>query len=274
MEQSVKLFKLMNNFVKIFMLAFILSSCVSHEELITFHGVDFSNLPGNIANENELIIQPEDLLRITVHSYNLEAAKPFNFEQEGRNLNNQLLQAGNTNGNTLELFMGYLVDDDGYIDLPVIGSVLVQGMTITQAKEKLLELIKPLLADAVINMRLLNFKITVLGEVNAPGTIRLTNKRLTLLEAIGMAGDFSQYANRKNILLIREKFGERNYIRLNLQSNDIFSSPYFYLEQNDVIYIEPIRARIATVSDPAQRAISYSSAALSLITLIVALFTR
>ena len=180
----------------------------------------------------------------------------------------------NQQGNNLELFTGYFVDEDGYIDFPVIGPVKVESLTISEAKSKLLGLIKPYLADAVINMRLLNFKITILGEVIQPGTVRLTNKRVTLLEAIGMAGDFSPYANRTNVLLIREQFGKREYIRFNLQSKEIFTSPYFYLQQNDVVYIEPIRARVATVSDPAQRAISYGSAALSFVTLMIALFSR
>lgn len=226
--------------------------------------------PETILNALELKIQPEDLLRITVHSFDPLAAAPFNIEAEGQNMQigNQIGQAG---GNSMELFMGYFVDQEGFIDFPVLGRIEVAGLTLDQAKFKIYELLQPYLRDAVVNMRFLNFKITVLGEVNAPGAVRLTNKRVTLLEAIGMAGDLSNYASRTNVLVIREKEGSRQYARLDLQSAEIFTSPYFYLQQNDVVYVEPIRARVATVADPAQRIISYASAGLSIITLIIAL---
>lgn len=248
-----------------------LSSCVSHKELINFNEAQLPyGSPETILNALELKIQPEDLLRITVHSFDPLAAAPFNIEPEGQNLQigNQIGQAG---GNSLELFMGYFVDQEGFIDFPVLGRIEVAGLTLDQAKFKIYELLQPYLRDAVVNMRFLNFKITVLGEVNAPGAVRLTNKRVTLLEAIGMAGDLSNYANRTNVLVIREKEGSRQYARLDLQSAEIFTSPYFYLQQNDVVYVEPIRARVATVADPAQRIISYASAGLSIITLIIAL---
>lgn len=231
-----------------------------------------NNSPETILNALELKIQPEDLLRITVHSFDPLAAAPFNIEnQEQGGMNMNQMTQGQGGANNLELFMGYFVDKDGYIDFPVLGRIEVAGLTLEQAKFNLYNLIEPYLKDGVINMRFLNFKVTVLGEVNAPGTIRLTNKRVTLLEAIGMAGDLSDYANRTNVLIMREKEGSREYARLNLQSAEIFSSPYFYLQQNDVVYVEPIKARVATVADPAQRIISYASAGLSIITLIIAL---
>jgi polysaccharide export outer membrane protein len=127
------------------------------------------------------------------------------------------------------------------------------------------------LQDPVVNMRFLNFKVTVLGEVNRPGTLRLTNKRVTILEAIGMANDLTPYANRTNVLVIRENEGRREYARLNLQDDNIFTSKYFYLMQNDVIYVEPLPARTATTADLFQRIISYTSGALSLVTLILTL---
>jgi len=253
----------------------ILSSCVSHQELINFNEAQLeANSPEQILNALELKIQAEDLLRITVHSYDPIAAAPFNIETPGQttgmNQMNQINQ-GQGDPNNLELFMGYFVDQEGFIDFPTLGRIEVAGQTLDETKFKLYDLIKPYIKDAVINIRFLNFKVTVLGEVNSPGTIRLTNKRVTLLEAIGMANDLSDYANRTNVLIMREAEGSRQYARLNLQSADIFTSPYFYLQQNDVIYIEPIRARVATVADPAQRIISYATAGLSIITLIIAL---
>lgn len=214
-----------------------------------------------------LTIQPEDLLRITVHSFDPLAAQAFNIEPQGQQNMNQQLQAPGS----LELFMGYFVDREGYIDFPVLGRVQVAGLTIEEVKLQLADMIKPYLNDAVVNMRFLNFKVTILGEVNAPGTLRLTNKRVTLLEAIGMAGDLTPYSNRNNVLIIREEGGKRTYVRMDLQSQEIFTSPFFYLQQNDVIYVEPLQVRVATVADPAQRIISYSSGVISIITLIIAL---
>ena len=248
------------------------SSCVSHQELINFNDAQLNfDSPENILNAIELKIQPEDLLRITVHSYDPIAAAPFNIEQEGQGGMNMNQMQGQGGSNSMELFMGYFVDKEGFIDFPTLGRVEVSGLTLDQAKFKIYNLIQPYLKDAVVNIRFLNFKVTILGEVNGPGTRRLTNKRVTLLEALGMAGDLTDYANRTNILIIREKEDSREYARLNLQNADIFTSPYFYLQQNDVIYVEPHQARVATVADPVQRFISYTTAGLSIITLIIAL---
>jgi len=246
-----------------------LSSCVSHQELINFNEANLpENKPETILNAMNIRIQPEDLLRITVHSLDPLAAAPFNMEQEGQN---RQMGGGGQGNQQLELFMGYFVDQDGFIDFPVLGRIPVEGRTLEEAKLDILDRLTTYLKDPVVNIRYLNFKVTILGEVNLPGTLRLTNKRVTILEAIGMAGDLTDYAHRNNILVIREKDGIRTYERLDLQSDEIFTSPYFYLQQNDVIYIEPLKARVATVADPAQRIISYSTAALSLITLVIAL---
>ena len=252
----------------IFILA---SSCVTHKELVNFQEANFTlEQAEDILNAIELRVQPEDLLRITVSSFDKKAAEPFNLDESG---STDLLrvQGGNAGGGGLELFTGYLVDQDGGIDFPVLGRVNIGDLTIEEAKTKLLGLLKPYLKDAVINMRFLNFKVTVIGEVNRPGAIQVTNKRITILETIGKAGDLTSYANRTNILVIREQSGQREVARLDLTKKDIFTSPFFYLKQNDVVYVEPIKARVATVADPAQRFISYSSGVLSIITLIIAL---
>lgn len=247
----------------------LLNSCVSHQELVNFNEADFpQTAPEDIINAMNLVIQPEDLLRITVHSFSLEAAAPFNLEPQGQQ---QRQLGGNQGTQQLELFMGYFVDQNGMIDFPVLGQIFVAGKTLEEAKQEILDSLQPYLKDPVVNIRYLNFKITVLGEVNAPGTVRLTNKRVTLLEAIGMAGDLTSYANRSNVLVIREENGSRSYQRLNLRKEDVFASPYFYLQQNDVVYIEPIRARVATVADPAFRIVQYATAALSLTSLIIAI---
>jgi polysaccharide export outer membrane protein len=253
--------------------AFSSTSCVQHKELINFNDANLpENSPEAIVNSVNLTIQPEDLLRIDVTSIDETAAAPFNLDHGMTRMGgNQNMQQGQGGSNNLELFMGYFVDQDGFIDFPVLGRIEVKGLTLEEAKKKIYDQLDPFLRDPVVNMRYLNFKVTVMGEVNLPGTIRLTNKRVTVLEALGMAGDLTDYANRKNVLVIREEEGKRSFARLDLQKEKIFSSPYFYLQQNDVIYVEPIQVKIATVADPAQRILGYSSAGLSLIALIITL---
>lgn len=249
----------------------LFSGCVRHKELVNFNEAEISGTQV-ISADWDLTIQPEDLLRITVHSFDPIAAQPFNLENI-QQPNNQLMQqqASNGSGNQMELFTGYFVDLDGMIDFPVIGRVGVGGLTMDQAKDTLYTLIKPYLKDATINIRVLNFKVTVLGEVNSPGTLRLTNKRLTLLEALGMAGDLSPYANRERILVIREKGEQREMAYINLRSSEIFTSPFFYLQQNDVIYVEPGKSKVAVVQDPVFRWIGIGSAGISLIALIASI---
>ena len=258
-------------------LSLSLASCVRYQELVNFNDTDLvAQSPEQILNAVDLEIQPEDLLRIDVTSIDPVAAAPFNPDQGQGNNQNRMMQGGGQGqgGNQLELFMGYFVDRSGNVDFPVLGQVAVAGLTLDQAKYKLIGMLDAYLVDPVVNIRFLNFKVTVLGEVNAPGVVRLTNKRVTLLEALGYAGDLTRYANRKSVLVTREAEGIRTYARLNLQSDEIFTSPYFYLQQNDVIYVEPIQASVATVADPATRIFAYTSGILSLASIIIALTSR
>ena len=221
-----------------------------------------------------LKIETDDLLRINIHSSNTDAAAPFQMEVQQGNMQQLLQQGGGqaTANYPLELFNGYLVDRSGDINLPVIGKLKAAGMTIEQLEDSVTARLTPYLKDVVVNVRFFNLKVTILGEVNNPGIIRMSNQRMNLLEAIGNAGDFTSYANRTNVLLIREENGERMYHRLNFQSAEVFSSPYFYLKQNDVIYVEPIKAKVATVADPFQRGLSYGTAFFSVVTFLVAIF--
>jgi len=249
-------------FVSVLML---LSSCVSHKDLVNFREV---NLPlgraERIANAHELRIQPNDLLRVQVESIDPNASAPFNQAAAGQNM-------GQSNLQNLQLFMGYLVDQDGYIDLPIIGRVEARGQTIESLQFLIRGKLKVFLKDPVVNVRFLNFKVTMLGEVNRPGQLALTNSRMTLLEAIGAAGDMTDYADRSNVMLIREQDGTRSYQRIDLSTDEVFESPYYYLQQNDVIYIEPLKARTATVADRGQRVVSYGTAVLSVVALIFTL---
>jgi polysaccharide export outer membrane protein len=226
-----------------------------------------------IANLSDLRLQPDDLLSITVSSNNPDASRPFNPSGDANSMAT-MAQAMQGAMNVAEMTTGYFVDADGFIDFPNIGKLYVNKKTLTETKAILLDKLKTFIKDPVVNIRFLNLKITVMGEVLRPGTIRLTNKRLTIFEAIGMAGDLTPYSNRRNILLIREKNGKRTLARLNLQSSNIFRSPYYYLQQNDVVIVEPTKNRTNTVADPASRTIPYITAGISVIALILTLIPR
>ncbi len=255
------------------------SSCVQHRQLLAFQEGFEAGGAAAIANKVTIRIQPDDILHITVNTLEDEAAQPYNLSGgvAGRN---QGGGGGNTGGGNVGnnanflLLSGYLVDSLGYIDFPGLGRVEVGGLTLEEARNRLAERLSTFLVDPAINVRFLNFRYTIMGEVNAPGTVTTFNKRTTILEAIGSAGDLTPYANRTNVLVIREQNGRRSHARLNLQDDSIFASPYFYLTQNDVIYVEPTQARIATVADPVTRFITYGSAFLSVITLALTIFSR
>jgi len=144
-------------------------------------------------------------------------------------------------------------------------------MTLVEAHAHVMGLLEPYLENPGLDIRFLNLKVTLFGEIARPGMLRLSNPRTTVLEAISAAGDLTPFANRRNVLLIREVDGQRQYYHLNLARNELFASPAFYLQQNDLIYIEPLPIKIAAAPDLIGRIISYTTAALSVLTLIIAL---
>jgi polysaccharide biosynthesis/export protein len=251
-----------------------LSSCVSHKELLYLSDVPFdANSSDSITNLNQtdLRIQPDDMLAITVSSYNIEASKPFNLEPT---VTQNMTAMGGAATAGAESMTGYFVDQEGFIDFPILGRLDVRQKTLNETKFLLYEKLKIYLKDPVVNIRFLNLKISVLGEVARPGTIRLTNKRVTIFEAIGLAGDMTPYSNRTNVLLIREQNGRRFIKRINLQSSKVFTSPYYYLQQNDVVVVDPNKTKANTVADPASKWVTYVSAGVSILTVFAILFRQ
>jgi polysaccharide biosynthesis/export protein len=218
-----------------------------------------------ITNQLDLKVQHDDLLAITVASYNAEASRPFNAEVATAQAMATVSQ-GTTN--TAEMFMGYFIDNEGFIDFPVLGRVFVYNKTLTEIKQIFTDKLKVFLKDPVVNIRFLNLKVSILGEVNRPGMLRLTNKRLTIFEAIGMAGDLTPYANRNHAVVIREKNGKREIANINLQSSSIFSSPYYYLQQNDVLYFKPTKYKANTIADQTTKIVQFSTIGVTLATLL------
>ncbi|NEM97746.1 polysaccharide export protein [Pontibacter sp. BT327] len=191
------------------------------------------------ANSLDPVIQKNDLLSISISSLNPEASLVFNMP------NLTATQAPTVAGNVTQA-SGYLVDQDGNIQFPFLGNVKAAGLTKKEFKNYITtELVRrKLLLDPIVNVRYLNYKVSVLGEVAHPSVLTIPNEKVTLLEALGLAGDMTIYAKRDNVMLIREEDGKKVIRRIDLTSDVLFTSPYYYLRSNDIIYVEPNKSKI------------------------------
>jgi polysaccharide export outer membrane protein len=167
-------------------------------------------------------------------------------------------------------FLGYLVSQEGTIKFPVLGTLPAAGLTKRQFEEDIARNLteKKLLTDAIVSVRYLNFRVTVLGEVNKPTTLNVVNEKISILEAVGLSGDLTIYAKRDNVLLIREENNKKIIKRIDLNSSQILSSPYYYLKTNDVIYVEPNKSKIAA-TNRTQQLLPIILSSLSLVAVIV-----
>ncbi len=184
-------------------------------------------------------IKPDDELFITISSSVPIATAIYNLPLSNPATRDEIV------GYTSPRQQTYIVNSQGDITMPTIGTIHVAGMTTEQLQKKLTEIVSKDVSDAVVRVDLVNFQIVVSGEVSRPGTFRVNRNRVSILDALGMAGDLTPYGERSNILLIREEDGKRIYRHLNLNSSDILTSPYFYLKQNDYIYVEPNNIRMS-----------------------------
>ena len=252
-------------FIIILSALLLLSGCVKHTQLLYFRNQsEFVPLQNHdINNTVRIKIQTDDVLFILVRALDQETAEPFNLFG-GANM--QMMNMGGQNPS----LQGYLVDPNGNIEIPVIGTLSVAGLTIEETKALIADKLKPYLTDPTIMIRFMNFRFTVLGEVGAPRTINVPGERMTILEAIGQAGDLTPYSNREKIMVIREQNGKREFGYVDIHSPDIFQSPYFYLQQNDIVYVEPIKEATAVVRDPIAETLPIISGILSIAALIIA----
>ena len=215
-------------------------------------------------------IQPGDLLDIYVSSMSATASAPFNLGNVPTTPTDAGAATAVTTGATPQ--RGYLVDQDGNIDYPYLGRIRVAGSGTTALRDTLEARLQLYLTQPSVNVRFLNYKITILGEVARPANYSITSERVTVMDALGMAGDLTIYGRRENILVIREVNGHREFARLNLSSSDVFQSPYYFLKQNDIVYVEPGRAKIASSDDRLTRNISIVSAVLALTLSVIYIF--
>lgn len=221
------------------------TSCISNKKMIYLQGATQQYaLPQEIMDYTELQVQPDDQLAISVASKDVELLARFN--------NNTLIGGGNnsqTGTNSVNVSSGvsyFRVNKDGNIEFPIFGTIHVGGMTTgeisTMIQKRMID--EGYINDAVVNTKIMSFKVTVMGDVKNPGTQTYQGERLTILEALGKAGDLTNSAYRNNVLVIREENGQRKAYEVNLLDNQaVFNSPAYYLQQNDVIYVQPNKSQ-------------------------------
>ncbi|PQJ77778.1 polysaccharide biosynthesis/export family protein [Polaribacter porphyrae] len=247
----------------VFLIIFFVS-CVSKKEVIYFQNDEIEQ--SKVSNSYKTIIKPDDVLQITITALDIEAVRPFNL-------------AAVTYSTTSNSAIGvaqqqtYLVDNKGEIDFPVIGKIKIGGLTREETIELLRNKLSPdYIKDPNINIRIANYKISVIGDVRRPGSYSIPNERITILDALALAGDVNISGQRSNIMIIREEDGRKTQYRVDLRSNKLLTSPVYYLQQNDVMYVEPNYASIQSASSNSNTTLFISITGL-LIT-IVSLLTR
>ncbi len=233
----------------IIMLATLGMGACSTQQKSVYFSENSQNNPGVFTQKmdrvKDLTIQPDDILAIkvtTISSMSMSEKSPVNIFNEGGT--SYTISETTANGNSGGMQTnGYLVDANGNIDFPVVGKFSVGGKTLRQVKDGLSMKLKDYVKDPIVEARIINYKVTVLGEVGRPGTITAPNHRISVVDAVAAAGDVLLTGRKDNVLIVRETDGVREFARLNLNSTNIFSSPYYYLKQNDIVYVEAARLR-------------------------------
>ena len=256
--------------ISIFLVMLLLSlfSCSSQQKIAYLQDVygDTKQSPEELYDAR---IKPKDLLTITVNTFDKEASLPFNLVYPTGSANV-------VNGTSSETaIQKYLVDNEGYIDFPVLGKIKVADLTKNEVESSIKEKLKPYLKETpVVIVRMVNYKISVIGEVNRPNTYTITNEKVNVLEALALAGDLTIYGKRDNVKLMRESSdGKRVVITLDLTDKNLINSPYFYLQQNDVLYVEPNKTKMrnSRYSALTGQVLSGVSVLVSVVSLVVTL---
>ena len=260
------------SFSAILLLLALCASCVSPQKLAYFQKKPTEADTLKTAARYVSSVQPGDVLSIQVNSLNVEASSFFNpYTPVVGGGTVQQASAANSVTTPLPYTTGYLVAADGTIDFPMLGKIQVAGLTNAQIGDRLRGPLKEYLKEPTINVRNLNFRISVMGEVTRPSLFNIPNEQITVLEALSLAGDVTIYGRRDNVMIIREEGKDKTFHRLDLTQRDLFRSPYFYLHPNDVIYVEPGKTRIAT-ADRTNQLLPIIISALSFLAIIASRF--
>lgn len=251
----------------------LFTACSSNKK-ITY----FKNVPDSLyhamsmqhAPYTDPRIQPNDILQINIQTIDTKTSSEL---QGAPSPGLPGVSAANSSmGASAPVITGFLVDKDGNVAIPLVGKIKIGGLSTAEARDLITQKVSVYYKEPVVNVRFANFSITVLGEVTRPGTYIISNEKVSLLDAIGIAGDLTIYGKRNNVMLIREENNNKTFVRFNLNSNEIFNSPYYYLKQGDVVYVEPNKARtkLGTTDPTRDRILTIGITALSL---LVAIFS-
>lgn len=248
----------------ILIVGLFLGSCSSSEKFALLQNV--SQNKSEKTADFQAVLQPDDLLMIIISTDNPLVSQPYNLSTV--NVASVVSEIGVVQQRQLN----YQIDQEGNIQMPNLGTVKAAGKTRNELVEDIKKLLVGKITNPVITVRILNYKISVQGEVNKPGTFPINSERVTLLEALSMAGDLTIYGKRDNILVIREENGVKSFQKVDITKGDFVNSPYYYLSQNDVIYVEPNKTRVnSSVIGPN---VTVGLTAISLLITILAITTR
>jgi len=249
----------------ILILIVLLGSCASRQDIIYFQDEMITNATDNKNKDFELLFKTDDLLTINVAALDPDVVRPFN------------LAAVSTSRSVIDArgtltMQTYLIDADGNIEFPVLGTIKIGGLSRSEANLFLKQKLSEYIVDPIVNIRLANFTITVLGEVNRPGTYTIQDEKISLTEVLGTAGDLTIFGNRKSVFLIRELKGEKRFTKFDLTSINVVNHPNYYMIQNDVIYVEPNNARVRSAAFTENNRVII--AAIGTLVTIMAILTR
>lgn len=256
----------MKNILKLSMLLLIVCSCASKKDIVYLQDIIVSDKNKTINVDYKMpVFKIDDRLIINISSTNAEAARPFNLFIIPQN-------SGGVSASGQVQQQSYLIDVNGEIDFPELGKISVLGKNRIELEDELEEYLKPFLPDVKANVRMVGFRVSVLGEVNRPGEFSFNRDKVSILQALGLAGDLTIYGTRHDIKLIRNEEHQIKYYNIDLTKSDFISSPQYFLQQNDVIYVAPNKARVnASVSSPTA---SYMISATGLLITIISILTR
>jgi polysaccharide export outer membrane protein len=244
------------------LIACLFTSCIGSKNVTYFQnlsGAKRSEMEA-VANFTEPIIQVDDILSITITTIDPQSASVVNQASSQMSV-----------GSARQEISGFLVDKDGYIELSLLGKFKVAGLTTSAAKQLIYDKASKDLRNPIVTIRFANFKISVLGEVARPASYSLPNEKVSILDVLSLAGDLTIYGKRENILVIRDVNGKKEFGRLNLNTVDIFNNPYYYLKQNDVVYVEPNKSKVTSLNTPIR---TQFVVLLSAISTTILIFTR
>ena len=252
------------------LLPFLLTACQSYKKVPYFQNVEVVNEAEQQEKLYDARIMPKDLLTIVVSCTNPELATPFNLTVAS---NAGIAVSTSSYVTTQPVLQPYLVDNEGNINFPALGELKLGGLTKREAEQLIIDKLKPYMKETpIVTVRMVNYKISVIGEVTRPGTFTISNEKVNLLEALAMAGDMTVYGLRDNVKLIREDAnGKQQIVTLDLNKAETILSPYYWLQQNDIVYVTPnkAKARNSDVGNSTSLWFSATSILVSIVSLLV-----